>query len=65
MFIKILLAIRVSGTGSSEAGLTAAVIKDELIEGYTLEGGAVVLAGCGGIVLIDEFDKLDGTHQKV
>jgi len=47
----------VSGKGTSGAGLTASVVKDEFIRGWALEAGALVLAN-GGLVAIDELDKM-------
>ncbi len=52
-------SIFVSGKTVSGVGLTASVEKDELSgQGWTLKAGALVLAS-GGIVGIDEFDKID------
>ncbi len=48
----------VSGKSSTGAGLTATVVKDELLKGWSLEAGAMVLAN-KGLVCIDEFDKMD------
>ena len=47
----------VSGKGVSGAGLTASVVKDEFLKGWSLEAGALVLAN-GGMVSIDEMDKM-------
>lgn len=47
-----------SGRSVSAAGLTAAVVKDELNDGWTLEGGAAVMAS-GGILGIDEIGQAD------
>jgi replicative DNA helicase Mcm len=47
----------VSGKGVSGAGLTAAVVKDEFLSGWSLEAGALVLAN-KGMVMIDEMDKM-------
>jgi len=47
----------VSGKGVSGAGLTATVVKDEFLGGWSLEAGALVLAN-KGFVMIDEMDKM-------
>lgn len=47
----------ISGKGASGAGLTAAVVKDEFIGGWSLEAGALVLAH-KGLCSIDELDKM-------
>ncbi len=52
-------AIYVAGRGASGVGLTASAEKDELSDGgWVLKAGALVLAS-GGIVMIDEFDKME------
>ncbi len=48
----------VSGKGVSGAGLTASVVRDEFLKGWSLEAGAMVLAS-NGICMIDEMDKMN------
>lgn len=48
----------VSGKSATGAGLTAAVVRDEFLKGWSLEAGAMVLSN-KGLVCIDEFEKMD------
>ncbi len=48
----------VTGMGSSAAGLTATIIKDEVSKGYLLEAGAMPLTN-KGLLCIDEIDKMN------
>jgi len=53
----------VSGKGTTAAGLTATVLKDEeLMGGWVLEAGAMVLCH-KGVISIDEFDKMGREDQ--
>ena len=47
----------VSGKATTGAGLTAAVVKDEFLKGWSLEAGAMVLSNKGS-VCIDEIEKM-------
>ncbi len=46
-----------SGKSASGAGLTASVVKDEFLGGWSLEAGTLVLAN-QGFAVIDEMDKM-------
>lgn len=48
----------VSGKAATAAGLTAAVIRDEFLRGWSLEAGAMVLSN-RGMVCIDEIEKMN------
>jgi len=52
----------VVGKSTSGAGLTASVVRDEYLKGWSLEAGAMVLAN-KGLVCIDELEKMDPTDQ--
>ena len=46
-----------SGKGATGSGLTASVVKDEFLGGWSLEAGTLVLAN-KGFAIIDEMDKM-------
>ncbi len=50
------------GKAATGAGITATVVKDEFLKGWSLEAGAMVLAN-KGIVCIDEIEKMDATDR--
>lgn len=55
--------IYIAGTNTSQPGLTASAVKDELTGSWAMEAGAVVLADTG-LLCIDEYDKLSSSAQK-
>jgi len=52
----------VVGKSTSGAGLTATVVRDEYLKGWSLEAGAMVLSN-KGIVCIDEIEKMDANDR--
>ena len=50
------------GKAATGAGITATVVRDEFLKGWSLEAGAMVLAN-KGIVCIDEIEKMDPTDR--
>lgn len=52
----------VSGKSATGAGLTATVVRDEFLKGWSLEAGAMVLSH-KGLVCIDEFEKMDESDR--
>ena len=52
----------VVGKSTSGAGLTATVVRDDYLKGWSLEAGAMVLAN-KGLVCIDELEKMDPTDR--
>ena len=55
--------ITISGTNTSQAGLTVTTVRDELTGTWTMEAGVSVLADTG-VLCIDEYDKLSPSAQK-
>ncbi len=50
------------GKGASGAGLTATVVRDEFMRGWSLEAGAMVLSN-KGVLCIDELEKMDPNER--
>jgi replicative DNA helicase Mcm len=51
-----------SGTGATGVGLLGATERDTINGGWTFEAGAIILAD-GGLIVIDEFDKINNDDQ--
>jgi replicative DNA helicase Mcm len=51
-----------TGGGVSKAGITAAVVKDEITGSYSLQAGVLVLAD-QGYAVIDEIDKMEAEDR--
>tara|TARA_Y100000034_G_scaffold124917_1_gene173728 strand:+ start:803 stop:3838 length:3036 start_codon:yes stop_codon:yes gene_type:complete len=50
------------GKAATGAGITATVVRDEFLKGWSLEAGAMVLAN-KGVICIDEIEKMDATDR--
>ncbi len=50
------------GKAATGAGITATVVRDEFLKGWSLEAGAMVLAN-KGIICIDEIEKMDASDR--
>src|SRR3989338_4205285 len=50
------------GKAATGAGITATVVKDEFLKGWSLEAGAMVLPN-KGVICIDEIEKMDATDR--
>lgn len=48
----------VVGMATTGAGITATVVRDEFLKGWSLEAGAIVLAH-KGLICLDEIEKMD------